>query len=202
MPQFKGSLAWFWYIMKPKLESKFRNGRWRTMHCRKCMHGFAGYQHDTPVTPAKPTRNRQNPQNFQWIGQLSAIDNVAEDTVKAVGFMSGSSRVRFGMDRPIWDRYITNITPIENRSLAHCWNCNRQQTDNPELKPITNRQHTDHKPTQIRILKYAKLTLNRHLFRKWFRADQTTCHYHNECQVRFLTHVCVNRPQWVRRGQW
>ena len=58
---------------------------------------------DTPVTPAKPTRNRQkNPQNFQWIGQLSAIDNVAEDTVKPVGFMSGKIQyaiARFETDR-------------------------------------------------------------------------------------------------------
>ena len=59
-------------------------------------------------------------------------------------------------------------------ALWQCWNWNRQQTENPELKPITNRQHTDHKPTQIRISKYAKLTINRHLFRKW---------------LSFLTHV-------------
>ena len=79
------------------------------------------------------------------------------------------------------------MTPIKNRSLAQCWNRNRRQTNNPELKPTTNRQHTDHEPTQILISKYAKL--NRHLFRKWLGADQTTCHYHNKCRVRFLTHA-------------
>ena len=46
----------------------------------------------TPVTSAKPTRNRQKPQNFQWIGQLSATDNVAEDIVKPVGVTSGENR--------------------------------------------------------------------------------------------------------------
>ena len=110
----------------------------------------------TPVTPAKPTRNRQKTQSFQWISQLSATDNVAEDTVKPVGFMSGSFRVGFGMESPDLGRYITDMKPIENRSLAQCWNSNQQQTDNPELKPITNRQHTDHKPTQILISKNAK----------------------------------------------
>ena len=40
--------------------------------------------------------------------------------------------------------------------LVRCWNRNRLQTDNPELKPITNRQHTDHKQTQILISKCAK----------------------------------------------
>ena len=64
--------------------------------------------HYTPVTPAKPTRNRQKTQNFQWIVQLSATDNVAEDTVKPVGLMSGSLRVRFGMESP-------DLRPIDNR---------------------------------------------------------------------------------------
>ena len=40
-----------------------------------------GLRVNTPVTLAKPTRNRQKPQNFQWISQLSATDNVAEVTV-------------------------------------------------------------------------------------------------------------------------
>ena len=59
------------------------------------------------LIPAKPTRNRQKPQNFQRVGQLSAADNVAEDTVKPVGFMSGSFRVRFAMESP-------DLRPIDN----------------------------------------------------------------------------------------
>ena len=75
----------------------------------------------TPVTPAKPIQNRQKPQNFQWIGQLSATDNVAEYTVKPVGFMSGSLRVRFGIEspdlRPIDNRHDTDWKPIISTML-------------------------------------------------------------------------------------
>ena len=75
----------------------------------------------TPVTPAKPTRNQQKPQSFQWIGQLSATDNVAEDTVKPVGFMSGSFWVRFGMESPdlgpIYNRHETDWKPIISTML-------------------------------------------------------------------------------------
>ena len=53
---------------------------------------------NTPVTLAKPTRNRQKTQHFQCIGQLSATDNVAEDTVQPVGL------IRYGIARFQIDR--------------------------------------------------------------------------------------------------
>ena len=166
------------------------NGIYSLFHILTCLYP----SHTGQINQHKTDKKTPN---FQWIGQLSATDNVAEDTVKPVGFMLGSLRVRFGMEspdlRPIDNWHDTDWKPIIST------NRKRQQTDNPVLQPITNLQHTDHKLTQILISKYAKLTLNRHLFRKWLGAHQTTCHYHKECQVRFLTHVCVKWPQWVLR---
>ena len=149
-----------------------------------------------------------------------------------------SGKIRYGTARFETDRWPT-LPRLKTRSWARCCNRNRQQTDNPELKPIINRQHPDNIPTQILISNYDKLTLlvsctkpvifllcnnlfiyqvlctliyrrrslysfllNQHLIRKWLGANQTTVHYLNECQARFLTHVCVNRLQWVHRWWW
>ena len=49
----------------------------------------------TPVTPTKLTQNQQKRKIHHWIGQLSITDKVAAGTVKIV---SGSFRVRFGME--------------------------------------------------------------------------------------------------------
>ena len=54
------------------------------------------YPSHTGQTETKPTIKA----NFLMNRQLSATDNVAEDTVKPAGFMSVSFRIRFGTESP------------------------------------------------------------------------------------------------------
>ena len=102
-----------------------------------------GRLNNTPVTPAKLTRNRQKPQSFQWIDPLSATDNVAEDTVKPVGFMSESFRVRFGMESPdlgpIYNRHETDWKPIISTMLESEPTADRQSRTQTDNKPTTYR---------------------------------------------------------------
>ena len=70
-------------------------------------------KHLYPSHTGQPTRNRQKPQHFHWIGQLSAIYNVAEDTIKPdrahVRVISGKIRADL---RPISNQNDTDWRPI------------------------------------------------------------------------------------------
>ena len=61
---------------------------------------------NTPVTPANRHETDKKTQIFQSIGQLSATDNVAEDTVKPVGFHVGviSGKIQYGITQFETDR--------------------------------------------------------------------------------------------------
>ena len=44
-----------------------------------------------------------------------------------------------------------------------------------------------------------ELTIFQHWLRQWLCAHQATCHYLNQWWWSLLTHICVTRPQWVKR---
>ena len=45
-----------------------------------------------------------------------------------------------------------------------------------------------------------QLTTFHHWFRQWLGADQATSHYLDQWWPCLLTHICVNRPQWVNKA--
>ena len=144
------------------ISSLLKNRSWIGLESVSGRPTYALYITDLIPQSHRPNRHETDKkmQNFQWIGQLLATNNVAEDTEKPIGLMSRSFRVRFGMEspdlRPIDNRHDTDWKPIISTMLEPQPTADRQSRTQTDNKLTT---YTDHRPTQIMqilISKYAK----------------------------------------------